>query len=305
MYGIDISGYQGHRNWQSIATDFIIFKATEGAAYVDSAFAWNQSEGRRTGRLRGYYHFARPDQSAPQTEANHFVDTVGALAPGEIMALDWEHPYGGNPWQWCLLFLNQVERRVGFKPFVYADLSHVPSLIPVGDQGYPLWVAAWGNHQPGTAWRAPQPLWQYSMYGPPSCPGADSDIFNGDAAAFQRFGYKGGGPVPTPIKPKEDEMYDRAKGTEFLIEDLYTARYGYWLHMRNVSGGTVTVYLTFRQENPERNIPAGGFDLIPDQTWRRDIVHIAANPPYNVQSSFGLICEATGAVSWCLREIPK
>ena len=204
MNGADISGYQGNLNWDTLGSlEFIISKATEGADFIDHSFAHNQAEGRRTGKLRGYYHFARPDKFGPQAEADFFVNVVGALQTGEIMALDWEQGYAGNHVAWCLPFLNRVEARTGVKPYIYMNMSYEQgsdwSLVI--NQGYPLWIAAPGkSSQPATQWPADHArLWQYSFSG---LSGGDSDQFNGDANIFKYFGYQG----HKPINEEVDDM---------------------------------------------------------------------------------------------------
>lgn len=213
LKGIDISRWQGNINWDEVkkAVDFAIIKASGGddGLYPDGQFARNKAEARRVGILRGYYHFAGGVHS-PEEEADHFVNTVGDLQKGEIMALDWE-VHHSNPVDWCLKFLQRVETRVGFKPVIYMNSATCNALNwgPVIANNNGLWIANWGSNNgvpgsPPSVGKWPfWAIWQYSSSG--SVAGiagrVDMDVFNGDATAFKKYGGDTGTPTPPPTPP--------------------------------------------------------------------------------------------------------
>ena len=125
--GIDISKWQGDPDFSKVksSTGFVIAKATEGYGYTDPKFKRNQSELRRLDIPRGYYHYARPDlNNSPEKEANWFLDTVGGLQKGELLALDAEAPaYKGDWAAWSFKFLEEIRKQIGYKPLVYINKS--------------------------------------------------------------------------------------------------------------------------------------------------------------------------------------
>lgn len=129
ILGNDVASYQGDINYDVYKnnSNFIIPKATEGVGFTDPKFKRNQSEARRVGLLRGYYHFARPDLgNSPEAEADFFLAVVGALQEGENLYLDYEC---ANQVQahvdWCRKWLDRVYQKTGVKPLIYLNQSQV------------------------------------------------------------------------------------------------------------------------------------------------------------------------------------
>jgi GH25 family lysozyme M1 (1,4-beta-N-acetylmuramidase) len=196
IYGIDISKHQGTVNYDAVANavDFVIIKATEGFGYTDPMFKTNQSKFRTKDILLGYYHFARPDlKNSATKEADWFADTVGKLLEGEIMVLDFEVDCA-EPVAWCKAFLEQVERRVNFKPLIYLNLATVRAYdwSSVIQNNYGLWLAFWDYDKNAAA---PSNKWgvtamrQYSNRA--NIAGinpVDANVFYGDKETFKKYG---------------------------------------------------------------------------------------------------------------------
>lgn len=175
--GIDVSHYQrdkGTIDWKKAASsvDFVFIKASEGISFVDGAYKESRDGARAAGLLVGSYHFAGGGD--PLKEADHFLDTVGELKEGELLALDWEIGFSGNPAEWCRVFLSRVKEKTGIKPLLYTNEARVRTIdwsgVVKGDFG--LWVAKYGENDGSIPQSAPTSgqwafwaLWQYTSRG--------------------------------------------------------------------------------------------------------------------------------------------
>ena len=202
--GIDVSSYQGNINWGSIARylDFAYAKATEGTYYTNPYF-YNQYVGPYdAGLIRGAYHFAIPNNSSGQTQANYFIahgggwSSDGKTLPG---ALDIEYnPYGQECYNlnhsqmvsWIKNFVNQYAYREHVFPVIYTTTDWWSTCT--GNYGTwfgsrdPLWIANYSASHGGTlphAWGF-YTFWQYRDSG--SLPG-DQDVFNGAYTQLQKI----------------------------------------------------------------------------------------------------------------------
>jgi len=193
--GIDISQYQGDVNFDQLAgqLQFIIARASFGAPdpgqpasnYVDPKFARNQSEMRRIGIQRGFYHFSYPQFNSAEAEAKQFLGTIGQLQPGEFIALDFEEK-AVNPVQWAKTWLDAVYAATGVRAFVYMNqaflMAYDWSSVSVD---YPLWIALWNNQPdqpiPAINWPAGVYIHQYGLS---DLIHADGDVSMGDLSLF-------------------------------------------------------------------------------------------------------------------------
>lgn len=209
--GIDISEWQGTPNWDQLRADsnvqFVLMRSSFGSSGVDTQFKRNQAEARRVDMPRGFYHFAYPSQGSAEQNAQHFLDTVGPLEPGEVLALDLETSDGSAAF-WAT-FIEYVSARVGFPILGYASLSYF------GEHGLRMtanggcWVAAWNATMPSPPASYPFiAIWQNSDSGTVAGIGGrvDTDMFNGDLAAFHKYGAPGAvtpapNPAPVPVNP--------------------------------------------------------------------------------------------------------
>jgi hypothetical protein len=96
-------------------------------------------------------------------EADVFLQTVGPLAPGDIVVCDIEVG-SGNFSAWLLTWLRHVEAAVGFRPWVYTGQWWAAGKLTDPAIGqYPLWASGY-TAQVVPPW-APWPLvsaWQYT-----------------------------------------------------------------------------------------------------------------------------------------------
>jgi GH25 family lysozyme M1 (1,4-beta-N-acetylmuramidase) len=192
--GIDVSSYQGNINWASVAPhiDFSYAKATEGTYYTNPYF-YNQYVGPyQHGVIRGAYHFAIPNNSTGQAQADFFIKHGGGWSrdgrtlPG---ALDIEYnPYGSECYgltrsqmvSWVWNFVREYAYKEHAYPVIYTTTDWWSTCTGnyAGFGTYdPLWIAryaasagllphGWGFYT----------FWQYAPSG--GLPG-DQDVFNG------------------------------------------------------------------------------------------------------------------------------
>jgi GH25 family lysozyme M1 (1,4-beta-N-acetylmuramidase) len=194
--GIDISAYQGNINWNSVAPyiDFSYAKATE-ATYYTNPYFYNQYEGPYYhGLIRGAYHFAVPNNSSGQAQADFFIkhgggwSSDGKTLPG---ALDIEYnPYGSECYgltasqmvSWIKNFVHEYAYKEHAYPVIYTTTDWWKTCT--GNSGSfgkndPLWIANYSASHGGplpNGWGF-YTFWQYADSG--SLPG-DQDVFNGD-----------------------------------------------------------------------------------------------------------------------------
>ena len=222
--GKDYSQYQGEVDWaaeHAAGVEFAIIRATFGVSGVDAQFARNQAEVRRLGIPHGWYHFA--DQSGTATaQVDHFINTVGTFEPGESGWLDQEVAALGRAfWDEGLLHFHA---RCGFPMGGYASESYFSShgLDDPANDG--AWEAAWSATAP------PPPhgwefwsIWQNSDSGTSVEVGGarvrcDTDIFNGDVAAFLRYGAPGAvTPAPAPVAPPAPPTAPAVGPTSYVV----------------------------------------------------------------------------------------
>lgn len=207
LNGTDISEFQGSVNFDELgtATDFVMVRANFGVpegGRTDVQFARNWSEASRVGLHRGAYHYAYPANSA-DSSAESFIEAVGTLLPGDVLALDFEEPFG-DPVGWSLNWLNSVYEATNVRPLLYINLSLATGhdWTPVVNAGYGLWLAQWDfdptSNSGNTAWPfTAMRQWtdKGTVHGISGL--VDQDVFYGDSDAFAKYGYQT--PVVTPI----------------------------------------------------------------------------------------------------------
>ena len=245
LKGVDISKYQGTVNFDALksAVDFVIIKASSGAPdpgqtaaqYADSQFTHNRDEARRVGILRGFYHYAYPEYNSPEAEAQCFHDVVGNLQDGELLVLDYESSWGGNKVDWCKKFLDKLSALYGgYKPLIYLNLATTKAAdwSSVISANYGLWLAQWDyNASAPMNPNSPWPFLAMRQYSnKENIAGlnpVDGDVFYGDAAAFNRYGYHASAtpapqpdPQPQPSSPEPD--------TAEIFKNIYIAYFGAW-----------------------------------------------------------------------------
>ncbi|MBD1429312.1 MULTISPECIES: glycoside hydrolase family 25 protein [Sphingobacterium] len=172
-FGIDISQYQGKILWDSVSLineefpiDFVFVRATMGEKGKDSKFDQNWSAVQRINKLRGAYHYFRPNENSIK-QANNFIKTV-KLKPGDLPpVLDIEERprrqsmdslrVGLKRW------LDRVEAHYKVKPIVYSGDSYFTDFLEKEFKDYKLWIANYNFwvESPKAHWD----IWQFSEKG--------------------------------------------------------------------------------------------------------------------------------------------
>lgn len=216
--GNDISQYQGGVNFDELkasGSNFVIIKASNGcpdpgqsvAQYVDPMFSHYRSEAQRVGLEVGLYHFAYTQYNEPEPEAVQFFNTIGLPRENEIYCLDFEEPTSKDKVEWVRKWCVKLSELLnGYTPLLYINksLANTGDWKPVIDLGVGLWLASW-DFDSGAPMDAntPWPFLAFRQYSdketvPGVSGGIDGDVFYGDEAAFNRYGYHAPKPVIVP-----------------------------------------------------------------------------------------------------------
>lgn len=222
LYGTDQSQWQTNTVTEG---DFIIVKATEGAAFVDPTCDAKYQMNKKAGKLLGFYHFARPDLgNSAEAEARFFYNNTKNYFKEAIPVLDWEKSVSNVAW--AKKFLDEVYRLSGVRPWIYMSASVVngynwSTVAPY----YGLWIAGYPNKyniknppKPAAnelpykigAWKFAA-AWQYTS----SAGTLDRNIFYGDKKAWKA--YAG---VSTPAQ--EEKIEEVKKETDIKPEKTDT-----------------------------------------------------------------------------------
>jgi GH25 family lysozyme M1 (1,4-beta-N-acetylmuramidase) len=202
LNGIDVSHWQTADASRTVAYDFLICKATEGAGYVDAMCNTHYANAKAKGKLVGVYHYARADMH-PGTagaikEADYFLTQIANYVGEAALVLDWEAESVLQGPAWAKAWLDRVYAKTGIRPWFYTYQAALkPSYSILTD--YPLWVAKYGaNTASGYRPNAPKPniapwtvltAYQYSSNG--NLQGysgrLDLDAFYGDADTWRKL----------------------------------------------------------------------------------------------------------------------
>ncbi|VTP98502.1 glycoside hydrolase family 25 protein [Sphingobacterium daejeonense] len=197
IFGIDVSQYQGDISWDEVLTindeipvDFIFIRATMGEKAKDSKFKSNWKEVKDKNKLRGAYHYFRPNENSIK-QANNFIKTV-KLEPGDLPpVLDIEEmprnqsmdslKTGLKRW------LIQVEKHFNVRPVLYSGDKYFADFLEKEFADYTLWIANYNFwvESPKKHWN----FWQFSergtvkgIKGP-----VDLNLFNGDIEELEKI----------------------------------------------------------------------------------------------------------------------
>jgi lysozyme len=234
--GIDVSNHQATINWPAVSAAgyrFAFCKATEGTTFRDAYFTTNFAGLKAAGMRRGAYHYASPDDNAPEAEADFFVSVVAPqLDVGDLVALDMEDGTG-NLLDWTLRWLRRVESRLGWKPLIYSGHWF---LQPHGLEGsaelseYGLWLASWTPTMP-----TPPPNWFALAFWQKSAsatvPGVtgvcDLTDFNGTEDRLPMYGKPASVPAPAPDwRAVVADAADKLDATSAELRALLTTQKG-------------------------------------------------------------------------------
>lgn len=232
LKGVDIS------KWQNVGAgdqgaDFVICKATEGAAYVDPTCDQHYQRAKSQGKLLGVYHFARPDLNSPEAEAEWFVKNIQGYIGEALLALDYEMaPYSDD---WAYRFCAKVHEKTGVWPVVYMSASKVTEYDwsrTAKECG--LWIAGYPN-----AYNVPNPptpgvndmpygigqwafwaIWQYTS----SAGTLDRDIANMTKTAWKKYAKSNSAPAPAP-EPKPEPAPQKKTPTQ-IADEVIAGKWG-------------------------------------------------------------------------------
>lgn len=158
-YGIDISEFQGHINWNQIGRsgiDFVYIRASEGITIRDHKFQDNWQSARRLDLLRGAYHFyIVGDEFGAQVQnfTSQFTLNAGDLAP----MIDIEHASfvseesidKSSLQENFIQFLGRIESTFGCSPIIYTSYSFASEYLDdFRFAKYRLWIADYNKSKP-------------------------------------------------------------------------------------------------------------------------------------------------------------
>lgn len=151
VHGIDVSSYQGKIDWQKVTEmedygvklSFTFIKATEGVTLIDSYFQRNWRESKKSGMIRGAYHYFKPKRSG-LWQAKFFLQTVN-LESGDLPpVIDIEEIGEVNKLELQLnlqVFLNEIESKTKVKPIIYTGYQFYKDNLQGEFDEYPFWIA--------------------------------------------------------------------------------------------------------------------------------------------------------------------
>ena len=167
LVGIDVSSHNGKINFERVCgsgIDFVIIKASEGAAFRDSRFASNYDSAKDNGLAVGAYHFFRFDVDGT-LQARNFVETIGDRDFDLPLVIDVEEH--GNPY---VFLRSKVVRQLRdmvdeltaleYRVMIYTNKDGYYKFIKDNFDDYPLWLCSL-NRRPELDWT----IWQYSHWG--------------------------------------------------------------------------------------------------------------------------------------------
>ena len=129
LEGIDVSHWQDAIDWLAVAAagkTFTYIKASEDIDFVDPNYATNRAGAAAAGLVVGAYHFAQPDATVgdAEAEADHFVDTAQPVTGDLLPVLDLERTGGLSPaalTDWVRAYLQRIDDRLGVHAVIYCS----------------------------------------------------------------------------------------------------------------------------------------------------------------------------------------
>ncbi|MBL1408422.1 glycoside hydrolase family 25 protein [Sphingobacterium faecale] len=197
VFGIDISEYQGKINWEEVElinqefpVDFVFVRATMGQKNKDKKFQTNWKGAQERNKLRGAYHYFRPNENSVK-QAENFIRTV-KLSSGDLPpVLDIEERPKSQSMDSLKVglkrWLDRVEDHYKVKPIVYSGDSYFSDFLEKEFRDYTLWIANYNFwvEKPKGHWN----FWQFSERGAVSgIKGyVDLNMFQGDIEALEKL----------------------------------------------------------------------------------------------------------------------
>jgi GH25 family lysozyme M1 (1,4-beta-N-acetylmuramidase) len=234
LLGIDVSGWQYTIDWHAVKAsgrDFAFVRASTGGWY-DPTCRPNMLGAREAGVVAGCYHFARPAESSPETQASQFVGYAaefmvgGTLRP--VIDVEWgggQTPVGAaNLTEWVTVWMDSVQSQTGVEPIIYCNNNYIRNYLNASLAQRTLWLARWTHPSDPLTENPPDGItgffptwtfWQYSDAGngptDAAVPGitvpVDLDVFNGTMEELQTYTI----PYDLPPIAYTVEISDRAE----------------------------------------------------------------------------------------------
>lgn len=154
----DVSEFQGVVDWAAYGLQHpaAIVRACYGASHTDKQWAANLAGVRAHLRVRGFYQYLVASQDVT-AQARAFIALVGALQPGEFVALDLEEGTGDQTAR-AALWMQLVHAALAGEQWEYSDISFAAAhLRNFAGQRF-VWAAAYQRNEPLVG----HDLWQYA-----------------------------------------------------------------------------------------------------------------------------------------------
>lgn len=176
IHGIDISHHNDLIDWEKIKkgrtdkteVDFCFIKATEGMELEDEDFNRNWQKAKRTGLIRGAYHFYTPG-SNPVKQADNFVKNVrlesGDFAPVLDFEIEGSRISRKELKKNVRVWLNLIENHYKIKPIIYTNRSIYQNYVKGEFDDYPLWISDYKSEKLDGYDNANLRFWQHSQTG--------------------------------------------------------------------------------------------------------------------------------------------
>lgn len=195
--GFDLSEYQGKVNWEVLGKvegkyplDYVFIRSTAGRDKTDARFGENWVAAKKSGLMRGAYHYYRPNENSLEQAANFILNTPlrrGDLPPvldieqiPENQSMD-RLKVGLKKW------LDAVEKHYGVQPIIYSGQKYYEAFLAKEFSEYTFWIANYNFfvEEIEEGWM----FWQFTESG--EVPGVegkvDLNVFNGPRERLEYF----------------------------------------------------------------------------------------------------------------------
>jgi len=177
LHGIDVSHHNNKIDWHRVKNSiedkvdisFCFIKATEGEDLKDQDFGNNWREAKKTGLIRGAYHFYVP-RANPVEQAQNFIESVELEEGDFVPVIDFEilgtkRRVRNNLLENVKTFINIIENHYGVKPIIYTNGHIYRAYIKGNFDKYPLWISNYESQKLEGYDKARLMLWQHSTTG--------------------------------------------------------------------------------------------------------------------------------------------
>lgn len=200
IHGVDVSRWQGNINWEKLryqGANFAYIKSTDGGDHIDPMFRKNWNGAGAAGLKRGAYHFFYWCRSGTD-QAKWFIRNVPKSENALPPVIDVEYNHGSSckkrPSTETVLkrmkgFMDTLEAHYGQRPIIYTAPDFYDDHLRGQFANHQFWLRAVARHPskvyPDRKWV----FWQYSGTGLSQGVKGEIDlnVFNGDAAAWNRW----------------------------------------------------------------------------------------------------------------------